>query len=134
MNIPNQPYTCYMFFFPELSKCHKFWRTRHLSPYSTKKRVCVGYSLLHLTHEMYMPNAKTQRQGPNATYIPLEMGFALATQCEEIYTQKIKHGRHKKFASANLKYTNMLVYFALGNAKYWRRVYCPTPIPDGRYF
>ena len=35
-----------------------------------------------------MPNAKTQRQGPNATYIPLEMGFAFATQREEIYTKK----------------------------------------------
>ena len=55
-----------------------------LSPYSTKKRVCVGYSLRHLAHEMYMPKANTQRQGPNATYIPLEMGFTLATQCEEI--------------------------------------------------
>ena len=35
-----------------------------LSPYSTKNRVCVGYSLHHLTHEMYMPNAKTQCQDP----------------------------------------------------------------------
>ena len=25
----------------------------------------------HKKYEMYMPNAKTQRQGPNATYIPL---------------------------------------------------------------
>ena len=30
--------------------------------------------------------------------------------------------------------TNMLVYFALGNAKFWRRVHCPTPTPDARYF
>ena len=37
-----------------------------------------------------MPNAKTQRQGPNATYIPLEIGFAFATQREEIYTKKMK--------------------------------------------
>ena len=37
-----------------------------------------------------MPNAKTQRQGPNTTYIPLEMGFAFATQRKEIYTQKMK--------------------------------------------
>ena len=28
----------------------------------------------------------------------------------------------------------MLVYFALGNAKFWRRVPCPTPTPDARYF
>ena len=28
----------------------------------------------------------------------------------------------------------MLVYFALGNAKFWRWVHCPTPTPDARYF
>ena len=28
----------------------------------------------------------------------------------------------------------MLVYFALGNAKIWRRVNCPTPASDARYF
>ena len=41
---------------------------------------------------------------------------------------------HKKKEMYMAKYTNMLVYFALGNAKYWRRVYCPTPTPDARYF
>ena len=45
---------------------------------------------VHKQYEMYMPNAKTQRQGPNATYIPQEMGFAFATQREEIYTKKMK--------------------------------------------
>ena len=33
-------------------------------------------------HEMYMANAKMLRWGPTATYIPLEMGFVLATQRE----------------------------------------------------
>ena len=45
-----------------------------LSPYSTKKRVCVGCPTQMKStqkNEMYMPNTKTQRQGPNATYIPL---------------------------------------------------------------
>ena len=69
-----------------------------------------------------MPNAKTQRQGPNATYIPLAGVGGLAS------------GNAKKIASANAKYTNMLVYFGLGNAKFWRRVHCPTPTPDARYF
>ena len=32
------------------------------------------------------------------------------------------------------KDTNMLVYFALGNAKFWGRVHCPTSTPDARYF
>ena len=50
---------------------------KELSPYSTKKRVGVGSSLRHLTHEMYMPNAKTRRQVPNATYIPLEYRLRL---------------------------------------------------------
>ena len=35
---------------------------RVLSPYSTKKRVCVGYTLRHLTHEMDMPNANARSQ------------------------------------------------------------------------
>ena len=30
--------------------------------------------------------------------------------------------------------TNMLVSFALGDAKFWRRGHCPTPTPDARYF
>ena len=48
-----------------------------------------------------MPNAKTQRQGPNATYIPLEMGLALATQREwnlhkkkETYMADTRNVRH----------------------------------------
>ena len=40
----------------------------------------------------------------------------------------------QKKKSANAKYTNMLVYFALGNAKCWRRGHCPMPAPDARYF
>ena len=40
----------------------------------------------------------------------------------------------KKMGSPNARDTNMLVYFALGNAKFWRRVQCPTPTPDARYF
>ena len=49
---------------------------------------------------MYMPNAKTQRQGPNATYIPLKMGLALATQREwnlhtnEMYMADARNLRH----------------------------------------
>ena len=62
-----------------------------------------------------MPNAKTQRQGPNATYIPLEMGFALATQ----RNKKNVHGRRKKFASPNAKDTNMLVSLRQVTQKYY---------------
>ena len=60
-----------------------------LSPYSTKKRVGVGSSLRHLTHEMYMPNAKTRRQAPNATYIPLEYRLRLLPNAKKS-TQKKK--------------------------------------------
>ena len=45
-----------------------------LSPYSTENCVFVGYPMQIKStqkYEMYMPNAKTQHQGPNATYIPL---------------------------------------------------------------
>ena len=53
----------------------------------------------------------------------------------EIYTKKWNvHGQRKELASHNAKDTNMLVYFALGNAKFWHRVHCPTPTPDARYF
>ena len=78
-----------------------------LSPYSTKKRVCVGYSLHHLTHEMYMPNAKTQREGPNATYIPLEMGFRVGYPTRR--NLKKKKEMYIFLASPNAKYTNVLV-------------------------
>ena len=67
----------------------------------------------HKKYEMYMPNAKTQRQGPNATYIPLEMGFAFATQRKEI---------------------NMLVFFALGDAKILSFALDDAKVPDARYF
>ena len=82
----------------------------HLSPYSTKKRVGVGSSLRHLTHEMYMPNAKTRRHAPNATYIPLEYRLRLLPNTKKS-TQKNRnvHGRRKKLASPNAKDTNMLV-------------------------
>ena len=39
---------------------------------------------------MYMPNASPNARMPNATYIPLGIGFAFATQREEIYTKKKK--------------------------------------------
>ena len=84
---------------------------------------------------MYMPNAKTQRQGPNATYIPLDMGFAFATQREEIYTKKINvHGRRKKFVSPNARDTNMLVFLALGNAKVLSFAIGDAKVPNARSF
>ena len=50
---------------------------------------------------MYMPNAKILSSGPNATYIPLEMGFVLATQREwnlhtknEMYMANARNLRH----------------------------------------
>ena len=53
---------------------------------------------------MYMANARILRLEPNATYIPLtRVGVLL--------------GDAKKFASAYAKDTNMLVSFALGDAK-----------------
>ena len=85
-----------------------------LSPYSTKKRVGVGSSLRHLTHEMYMPNAKTQRQAPNATYIPLEYRLRLLPNAKKSTHKKRNiHGQRKKLASPNARDTNMLVFLAL---------------------
>ena len=75
----------------------KLYFSRILKPIFHKKRICFGYSLRHLTHEMYMPNAKTQRQGPNATYIPLEMRFTLGRnlhQKNEMYMADARNVRH----------------------------------------
>ena len=51
------------------------------------------------------------RWGPNATYIPLEMGMKSTQKTRNV------HGQRKKFVSPNVRDTNMLVFFALGNAK-----------------
>ena len=53
---------------------------------------------------MYMPNARILRLEPKATYIPL-------TRVGVLYWVK------RKFASPNVNDTNMLVSFALGDAK-----------------
>ena len=79
-----------------------------------------------------MPNAKTQRQGPNATYIPLACVWV--SRWVKRNFKVSRRVKHEKCASSNAKYTNMLVYFALGNAKFWRRLHCPTPTPNARYF
>ena len=87
---------------------------------------------MHKQHEIYMANASR----PNATYIPLEMGFALATQREwNLHTKKRNvHGRRKKFASPNARDTNMLVYLALGNAKVLSFALADAKVTDARYF
>ena len=106
----------------------------NLSPYSTKKRVGVRSSLRHLTHEMYMPNAKTRRQAPNATYIPLEYRLCLLPNAKKC-TQKKRnvHGQRKKLASPNARDTNMLVFLALGDAKVLSFALGDAKVPDARY-
>ena len=106
-----------------------------VSPYSTKKRVGVGSSLRHLTHEMYMPNAKTRRQAPNATYIPLEYRLRLLPNAKKS-TQKKRnvHGQRKKIASPNARDTNMLVFLTLGDAKVLSFALGDAKVPDARYF
>ena len=106
-----------------------------LSPYSTKKRVCVGSSLRHLTHEMYMSNAKTRRQAPNATYIPLEYRLRLLPNAKKS-TQKKRnvHGQLKKIASPNARDTIMLVFLVLGDAKVLSFALGDAKAPDAKYF
>ena len=67
---------------------------------------------------MYMPNTKTRRQAPNATYIPLEYRLRLLPNAKKS-TQKERnvHGQRKKLASPNARDTNMLVFLALGDAE-----------------
>ena len=66
--------------------------------------------------KLILIEARFLRWGPNATYIPLEMGFALGRMKSTHKNGKV-HGQRKKFTSPNARDTNMLVFFALGNAK-----------------
>ena len=71
-----------------------------------------------------------RRQAPNATYIPLKMGFALV---KPIFHQNAKllalgtfasaNAKDSTFALPNAKNTNMLVSLALGDANFLRRPY-----------
>ena len=82
-----------------------------------------------------MADASPNARHPTPPIFHWELGLRLLPNAKKsTHKKRNVHGRRKKLASANVKYTNMLVYFALGNAKYWRRVYCPTPTPDARYF
>ena len=77
---------------------------------------------------MYMPNAKTQRQGPNATYIPLAgVGGWRRGQC------KFKFGVGG-LESGNAKKLHQLTQNIPTCWYILRRVHCPTPTPDARYF
>ena len=65
-------------------------------------------------NEMYMANARNLRLGPNATYIPL--------------------ARIGVFALPNARDTNMLVFFALGNAKVLYFALGDTKVPNANGF
>ena len=82
-----------------------------------------------------MPNAKTRRQAPNATYIPLEYRLRLLPNAKKS-TQKKRnvHGQRKKLASPNARDTNMLVFLALGNAKVLSFALGDAKVPNARYF
>ena len=84
---------------------------------------------------MYMPNAKTRRQAPNATYIPLEYRLRLLPNAKKSSQKKRNvHGQRKKLASPNARDTNMLVFLALGDAKVLSFALGDAKVPDARYF
>ena len=80
---------------------------------------------MHKQHEIYMANAKILCLEPNATYFPLTCVWVSR------WVTQILGWASGVFAFLD---TNMLVSFALGEAKFWRRGHCPTPTPDARYF
>ena len=113
-----------------------------LSPYSTGNGVCIGYPM----------RMKSTQKKKKCTWPKPE--FCVGTQ-RHLYSTDWRRGLASGLmqilglalgvwrrgfgvgglASGNVKkYTNMLVYFALGNAQFWRWVHCPTPTPDARYF
>ena len=106
-----------------------------LSPYSTKKRVGVGSSLRHLTHEMYMSNAKTDARHPTQPIFHLKTGLRWVPNAKKSTQKKWNvHGRRKKLASPNARDTNMLVFLALGDAKLLSFALGDAKVPDARYF
>ena len=103
---------------------------------------------------VYSPYS-TEKTGPNANEIDTKKvkctwptpEFCIGTQ-RNLYSTGLRldfasgktqllsfaSGKMRKCASPNARDTNMLVYFALGNAKFWRQVHCPTLTPNARYF
>ena len=65
---------------------------------------------------MYMANARNLHLGPNATYIPLT------------------HIGGEKFVSPNARDTNMLVFFAFGNAKVLSFALGDAKVPNANGF
>ena len=94
---------------------------------------------MHKQHEIYMkctcPTQRPNARDPTQPIFHWKWGLRLLPNAKKS-TQKKRnvHGRREKLASPNARDTNMLVYFALGNAKCWRRGHYPTPAPDARYF
>ena len=80
-------------------------------------------------YEMYMPNAKNQRQGPNATYIPL--GFCVRGNANFMF---LRRGKRKFYVLRRGKHIFRYQHVGISKAKFWRRGHCPTPTPDARYF
>ena len=84
-----------------------------------------------------MPNAKTLRWGPNATYIPLEMGFALATQRKlnlhtknEMYMANARNLRHLTQEIPACWY----FFHLIGNAKVLSSALGNAKLPDASSF
>ena len=107
----------------------------HIPPETAFALTTKREEKVHKQHEMYMPNAKTQRQGPNATYIPLEMGFAFATQREEIYTKKMKCTWLTQEMGVTLRKRYQHVgILALGDAEVLFLALGDAKVPYARYF
>ena len=84
----------------------------HLSPYSTK-------------------NARD----PTQPIFHWKWGWRWLPNANEIYKKKRNvHGRRKKFASPNARDTNMLVFFALGNAKVLSFALADAKVPNASSF
>ena len=106
-----------------------------LSPYSTGNWVRVGYQT-QMKSTQKKRNVHGQRQhfalGPNATYIPLAgVGGWRRVKRNFSVSRRVKR---EKCASPNARNTNMLVFFALGNAKVLSFALADAKGPDARYF
>ena len=102
---------------------------RMLKPIFHQKTAWRRVKFASPTNEMYMPDAKTQRQDPTPPLFHwLASGFGVGANAN------FRFGVGS-LASGNAKFSHLRYqHVGISNAKVGRRGHCPTPAPEARYF
>ena len=81
------------------------------------------------------PTQRPNARDPTQPIFHWKWGWRWLPNANEIYTKKWNvHGRRKKFASPNARDTNMLVFFALGNAEVLSFALADAKVPNASSF